>query len=247
MAIKKTLPIVPIAGAAFVASQVLYAAHRPDLPSYDNNETSGAFGDPGLPGLKLVAMGDSSITAPGVNHPDDSFIRRAAKSLTDRYFVQLQSLAVGGAKIAEVKAEQLAPALAADADLTVLSIGANDAIRGVAPNDFRKDLDQLTQDLLGSGSSVVIVGIGDLGSIPRLPRFLRWYLTYRSGQFDRISAEVAASYPRVVKVDVRGDLSRAFWEEDGMFSGDQFHASSYGHSQFALHVSAAVEKALAAR
>ena len=239
--------MLPVAGVAIVASQILYAAHRPDLPSYDNNETSGAFGDPGLPGLRMVAIGDSSITAPGVRHADDSFIRRVARSLTDRHFVYLRSVAVGGAKISEVRAEQLAPALAASPELTVLSIGANDAIRGVPARAFRADLDYLTSTLLAAGSLVVIVGIGDLGAIPRLPRFLRWYVTLRSGQFDKISAEVAASYPGAVKVDVRGDLSRAFWAEKATFSGDLFHASSYGHEHFAIHVSEAVEKALAAR
>ena len=247
MGLKKTIPIVPVAGAAIFASQILYAAHRPDLPSYDNNETSGAFGDPGLPGLNLVALGDSSITAPGVRHADDSFIRRVAKSLTDRHFVHLRSVAVGGAKIAEVREDQLPRALAAAPDLAVISIGANDAIRGVGPGAFYDDLDHLTTSLLATGSPVVIVGIGDLGSIPRLPRFLRWYLTYRSGQFDKISGEVAASYPLAVKVDVRGDLSRAFWEEEDMFSGDLFHASSTGHYHFATHISVAVEQVLAAR
>ena len=250
MRLNKTIPMLPIAGAAgaaLVASQILYAAHRPDLPSYDNNETSGAFGDPGLPGLNLVALGDSSITAPGVEQVDHAFIRRAAHSLTDRRFVHLRSFAVGGAKLSELKAEQLPQALAAKPDLAVVSVGANDAIRGISPGGFRSDLDEVTSSLLAIGASVVIVGIGDLGSIPRLPRFLRWYLTYRSGQFDRISAEVAASYPSVVKVDVRGDLSRAFWEEEATFSGDLFHASSYGHAHFATHVSEAVEKALAAR
>ena len=239
--------MLPVAGAAIVASHILYAAHRPDLPSYDNNETSGAFGDPGLPGLSLVALGDSSITAPGVRHADDSFIRRVARSLTDRYFVHLHSVAVGGAKIAEVRAEQLSPALAASPELTVLSIGANDAIRGVPARAFRADLDYLTSTLLAAGSMVVIVGIGDLGSIPRLPRFLRWYLTYRSGKFDKISAEVAASHSRAVKVDVRGELSKAFWEDKAMFSEDLFHASGYGHGHFALHISEAVDKVLAAR
>jgi lysophospholipase L1-like esterase len=247
MTLKKTIPLLPVAGAAVVASQILYAAHRPDLPSYDNNETSGTFGDPGLPGLSIVALGDSSITAPGVQHADDSFIRRVATSLTDRHFVNLQSLAVGGAKITEVRADQLSPALAASPDLTVISIGANDAIRGVPARAFRADLDHMTSSLLAVGSMVVIVGIGDLGSIPRLPRFLRWYLTYRSGHFDRISGEVAAGYPGAVKADVRGDLSRAFWEEEAMFSADLFHASSYGHDHFATHVSEAVEKALTAR
>ena len=46
----KAWPMVPAAMSAAVLGQILYAAHRPDLPSFDNYETSGAFGDPGRPG-----------------------------------------------------------------------------------------------------------------------------------------------------------------------------------------------------
>lgn len=235
---------LPLAGGMAVVGQILYAAHRPDLPSYDNYDTSGALGDPGLPGLKLVAIGDSSITAPGVRHIDDAWIRRVAHSLTGDHFVLLKAFAVGGSKAADVLKDQLAPALTLQPDLAVVSVAANDAIRGVPAGRFKRELDEIVRGLLDVGSRVVIVGVGDLGSIPRLPRFLQWYLTKRSAQFDRISAEVAARYPGTVKVDVRGDLSEAFWADPMMFSGDRFHASSYGHEHFAHHVRQAVERAL---
>lgn len=243
----KTLPLAVAGAVAVFTGRILYAAHRPDLPSYDNYDTSGALGDPGLPGLRLVAIGDSSITAPGARSVDDAFIRRIAHSLTDRYFVQLHALAVGGSKARDIIDNQLEEAVAIGPDLVVLSVGANDAIRGVTPQSFRIDLEEITGRFVELGASVAIVGVGDLGSIPRLPRFLRWYLTYRSGVFDAVSAEVAASYPSTVKADVRGQLSRDFWEDPRMFSGDLFHASSYGHERFGHHVSVAVERALASR
>jgi hypothetical protein len=99
--------------------------------------------------------------------------------------------------------------------------------------------------LVESGARVVVVGVGDIGSVPRLPGFLRWYLTRRSAIFDRVSAEVASRYAAAVKVDVRGDLSEAFWQDRMMFSGDRFHASSHGHEHFAHHISMAVDQALA--
>jgi lysophospholipase L1-like esterase len=247
MRVPKRWPIVPLAATATIAGQILYAAHRPDLPSYDNYETSGPVGDPGLPGLRLVAIGDSSITAPGVDHVDDAWIRRVTHSLTDRYFVHLHALAVGGSKAADVLRNQLPRALELEPDLAIVSVAANDSIRGVPPGRFREEVNVIVGTLAATGTRVVVVGVGDIGSIPRLPRFLRWYLTRRSAQFDRLSAEVAAGYPNAVKVDVRGDLSAAFWNDPSMFSGDRFHASSYGHEHFAHHVSIAVEAALALR
>ncbi|MGI9647091.1 MAG: GDSL-type esterase/lipase family protein [Acidimicrobiia bacterium] len=244
MRLARTWPILPAAASAIMAGQILYAAHRPDLPSYDNYETSAALGDPGRPGLTVVALGDSSITAPGVDRVEDAWIRRVAHSLTDRYFVHLRALAVGGSKASDVLMNQLEPALQMRPDLAIVSVAANDAIRGVPTARFREELDEIVRSLSGSGALVVVVGVGDIGSIPRLPRFLRWYLTARSGRFDQISAEVAARYPHSVKTDMRGDLSEAFWQDGRMFSGDRFHASSFGHEHFARHVAEAVERAL---
>ncbi|MBT8202237.1 MAG: hypothetical protein HKN74_03650 [Acidimicrobiia bacterium] len=240
----KAWPMVPAAMSAAVLGQILYAAHRPDLPSFDNYETSGAFGDPGRPGLTMVAIGDSSITAPGVHNVDDAWIRRVAHALTDRYFVHLRAYAVGGSKASDVIRDQLADALAAEPDLAIVSVAANDAIRAVPPARFEREVDEIVRHLTAAGARVVVVGVGDIGSIPRLPRFLRWYLTRRSATFDRLSGRVAERYPGAVKAEVRGDLSAAFWNDHSMFAGDRFHASSYGHEHFAHHVGMAVEEAL---
>jgi lysophospholipase L1-like esterase len=245
MGVTKRWPLVPVAGAAAILGQILYAAHRPDLPSYDNYETSGVFGDPGHPGLRLVALGDSSITAPGVNQVDDAWVRKVAHRLTDRYQVDLRSLAVGGSKAADVLNNQLQPALALAPDVAIVSVAANDAIRGVSASRFTAELDEIVGSLIAAGARVVVVGIGDIGTVPRLPRFLRWYLTSRSALFDRMSADIAARYRGAVKVDSRGDLSEAFRNDQNMFAGDRFHASSYGHEHFAHHISIAMERAVA--
>ncbi|NNC91330.1 MAG: hypothetical protein HKN80_02435 [Acidimicrobiia bacterium] len=237
--------LVPMAGAAAILGQILYAAHRPDLPSYENYETSGLLGDPGRPRLRLVALGDSSITAPGVNQLDDAWVRRVAHRLTDRYQVDLRALAVGGSKAADVLSDQLEAGLALEPDVAIVSVAANDAIRGVPASRFEAEVDEIVGSLIATGARVVVVGVGDIGTVPRLPRFLRWYLTKRSATFDRVSAEVAARYPGAVKVDSRGDLSAAFRNDLNMFAGDRFHASSYGHEHFAHHISIAMEQALA--
>lgn len=245
MGMTRRWPLVPVAGGAAILGQILYAAHRPDLPSYDNYDTSAVLGDPNRPGLRLVALGDSSITAPGVNQVDDAWVRRVAHRLTDRYHVDLRAVAAGGSKAVDVLNSQLQPALALAPDVAIVSVAANDAIRGVPPSRFAFELDEIVGSLVAVGTRVVVVGVGDIGSVPRLPRFLRWYLTRRSAIFDRVSADIAARYPGAVKVDVRGDLSDAFWNDQNMFAGDRFHASSYGHEHFAHHISIAMERAVA--
>lgn len=123
--LRKVVLAVPVAAAAVVATQVFRAAHRPDLPSYPNQDPSGRFGDPALPPLRIVALGDSSITAPGVSDIDNVWIRRVARMLSDRYHVDLISLAVGGSKASDVLEGQLAEAIRLQPDVAVVSVGAD--------------------------------------------------------------------------------------------------------------------------
>lgn len=241
------VPAIPVAAAALVATQVLKAAHRPDLPSYPNQDPSGVFGDPTLPRLRIVAMGDSSITAPGVADLDNIWIRRVARTLADRYHVEVISLAVGGSKASDVLEGQLDGALRLQPDVAVVSVGANDALRGVSPERYRRNLTVIVTRLAASGAGVLVFGMGDLGSIPRLPPSLRRWASHRSEVFDRVAREVVVTVPRAVKVYTRGRSSTAFFDDPSLFAGDQFHAGDSGHGVFAADALEAMEAAIALR
>ncbi|HLE38972.1 MAG TPA: SGNH/GDSL hydrolase family protein [Acidimicrobiia bacterium] len=245
--VRKAVLAVPVAAAAVVATQVLRASRRPDLPSYPNQDPSGRFGDPSLPGLRIVALGDSSITAPGVADLDNVWIRRVAHALSDRYHVDLVSLAVGGSKARDVLEGQLAEAIRMRPDVAVVSVGANDALRGVHPERYRQHLLTIVTRLSATGAGVLVFGLGDLGSIPRLPPSLRRWMSHRSNVFDRVCREVVVAVPRAVKVYTRGRSSAAFFEDPGLFAGDQFHAGDGGHELFAADALEAMEAAIALR
>ena len=87
------------------------------------------------------------------------------------------------------------------------------------------------------------MGVGDLGAIPRLPPLLRPLLTFRSAQFDRACARVAAGRPRVVKAQARGEGASASRSELALFAADQFHASAAGHILYAEVIAPAFEAA----
>jgi lysophospholipase L1-like esterase len=226
---KVILPAVPAAIGAMVAAQILKAARRPDLPSFPNQDPSGVFGGPQSPKLRIVAVGDSSLTAPGVVDPDNIWIRYAARRLAQDYRVELISLAVGGSKARDVIEGQLAEAVRLEPDVAVVSVGANDALRGVPAEVFRRRLTIIVERLAETGAGVVLFGMGDFGSIPRLPSTLRLWVSRRSRIFDEICREVAVSLPGVVKVFTRGRGSSAFFEDPDLFAGDQFHAGDRGH------------------
>jgi lysophospholipase L1-like esterase len=232
----------PAFGISLLVAQVLRAGHRKDLPSLQNQDPSGVFGDETSPPLRIVVLGDSSVTSPGVTPLDACWPRRIAIRLSDRYHVELVSVAVGGAKARDVIATQIAPAIAADADIAFVSVGANDALRGTPlarlEREYRHILTELTRYIPG----VAVSGIGDLGSIPRLPALVRSLVRIRGRSFDHAIRRVTFDFPDVVKTDTWS----SGWEEfltnpDQVFAADLFHASGYGHGIYARAAIPAVE------
>jgi lysophospholipase L1-like esterase len=225
---------VPMAGAAVLVGEVLYMAHRRDLPSLENQDPSGAFGDPNLPELRIVALGDSSVTAPGVEPLDACWVRRVAHDLAPTHHVVLHSVAVGGAKSADVLREQLEPALELRPDIALVSVGANDALRATPVARFERELNTIVGALAATVSrGVAVTGVGDLGTIPRLPSIPRAYARVRGRSFDRATQRVVATYPNVRKAITWGPTWGPFEHDPAMFAGDLFHASAEGHGIFA--------------
>ena len=228
-----TLPALPAAAAAFVAVQVLRAAHRRDLPSFSNQDPSGTFGDPEAPPFRIVGLGDSSITSPGVTDLDNTWIRRLARSQADRHRVELIALAVGGSKARDVIEGQLEEAVRLRPDVAIVCVGANDALRGVSVERYRSEITHILARLEEAAGAVLLFGVGDLGTIPRLPPTLRPFLTRRSARFDAVCHEVAVRAERVVKVWTKGPVSTAFVDDESLFAPDLFHAGDDGHAVFA--------------
>jgi lysophospholipase L1-like esterase len=232
-------------GLGVLVAQLLRAGHRRDLPSLENQDPSGQFGDPSLPPLRIVVLGDSSVTAPGVEPLDESWPRQIARRLTDRYRVELISVAAGGSKTRDVIANQIQPAITCDADIAFVSVGANDALRGTQLSRFEREYRQIVAQLTTHIPGLAVSGIGDLGSIPRLPAVIRSIVRIRGRSFDRAIRRVAADFPDVIKTHTWSPG----WDEfvtnpDVVFAGDLFHASAYGHRIYANAAMPAVEALL---
>lgn len=241
------IPALPAAAGAIVVGQLLRSAHRPDLPSFPNQDPSGTFGDPALPRLRIVAVGDSSITAPGVRDLDNIWIRRIARDLADRHHVELISLAVGGSKARDVLEGQVEEAVRLHPDVAAVSVGANDALRGTRPEAFRRRLRAILERLDTTGAGIMLFGMGDFASVPRLPPAVRRVASLRSQHFDLICQELATAFPRVVKVHTRGRSSQAFFDDPSLFADDLFHAGDDGHAVFADDAREAIAAAIALR
>ena len=220
-----------VAGAVILGVETAYAVlwPAPDLESFD---PSRELGDPTRPTLRVAVLGDSSVTAPGVHSSDDIWVSRVGERLAEDYHVVLASFAVGGATARDLIEEQLASAIEFSPDLILIAVGANDAMRGVPLRVFERNLDTLVDRLAATGATIVLSGVGDLGSIPRLHPPLENLMSRRASRFDRAHWRVAERHGATV-VHQRSD-DRAVWYRDPeLWADDRFHVSSRGHERWA--------------
>ncbi|MFV2001008.1 MAG: GDSL-type esterase/lipase family protein [Acidimicrobiia bacterium] len=222
----------PVVAGTLLAGQMARDIFRDDLPSLDNQDPSGLFGDPNSPPLRLVFLGDSSVTSPGVEPLDHSWPRQMAIHLASRYRVEAISVASGGSKVRDVLDEQVDAALEARPDIAYLVVGSNDALRGTPVARFESDFNRIVSELYDSVPAIGLSGIGDLGAIPRLPELARGVARVRARAIDRAVARVAARYPRTVKSNA-WDVMASFARDPALFADDLFHASAAGHLAFA--------------
>jgi lysophospholipase L1-like esterase len=117
-------------------------------------------------------------------------------------------------------------------DVVFLSVGANDALKGVTPKKFQENLEILVSTFVERGAIVVQSGVGDLGSIPRLLPPLRQLLTRRAWHFNQIHEAIAKNYGGWV-VPQRDSAKEMWYHDRGMWSADLFHVSSRGHEVWA--------------
>jgi lysophospholipase L1-like esterase len=198
-------------------------------------DASGTFGEdyPGPP-LRLAAMGDSTLTAPGVSEADEIWIRQVARRLADvtRRPVELRSFGVSGSTSLDVLVDQLPRALDFDPHLAVVSVGANDVIKGVSMRKLHDNLDRIVAALAGSGVQVILSGVGDLGTIPRLAPPVRQMASRLGRRADRIHQQVADRHG-VIKAEQWAWASHEFRRRRDVWSADRFHPNGAGHEIWA--------------
>ena len=220
------VPGVALATAGGVWVQAQRVANAP-LPHFEDLDPSGRYGDAPGPQLRLVALGDSSMTGPGLTDAADTWIARVAGSLSSP--VELISLARGGSRVRDVITDQLDRAIELRPDLYVVSVGANDAMHGTPSPVVRRQLGSVLT-ALEQVAPVVALGIGDLSVIPRLPRSLRTLVSVRSAAIDRAHRSATRGRPSVLRIPV-SELSDPHFRAAGssLFSPDLFHPNAEGH------------------
>lgn len=219
------------AAAAVIAGQAAWAVWRP-LPTFADLDPNGLEGPPDGQPLRLVALGDSSCTGSGLEAPDDIWLRVLARRLgEDGYRVEVTSFATGGSKATDVARDQLPQALEAGGDVALVSVGGNDALRGVGLGTFETALDHVATELRQVFGVVALSGVGDMGTVPRLPPVLAAAARRRGKAMNAIHHRVGERHGVLVADQWKWAVER--FRDRGVYAPDLFHPNAAGHRVWA--------------
>jgi len=224
-----------IAGPALLGAEVALATRggtAPPLPP-DIDACVGCVG--GEPPLRTVWLGDSTAAGVGASSADGVVGRQAARRLGRA--VDVRVLASSGGRIADVVADQL-PQVTADVQVVFVSVGANDATHLTGLDTFTLSYRELLAGLPAS-ACVVVLGVPDLGSAPRLAQPLRAVAGWRGRLIDRRVRQLAQDSGATF-VDIAGATGPAFRRNRSLFSRDGYHPNDAGYGLWAGAVTSAL-------
>ncbi len=228
-----------LVGAAVLIGEGLAAVLEPapDLPEFD---ASGLVGT-GEPRFRWLVLGDSTTTGPGLASADEIWIRQLAARHVEHGAIEVLSLAVGGSTTRDVLADQI-PLVQGQFEWAFVAAGGNDVLRGVPAGFYERNLESIVDALRDHADNICLMGVGDVGTIPRLRWPLETVVMKRSRNLDRAAGRVAA----------RQDVSKAdhfayrhAFLDPSIFSADRFHPNAEGHRVWADAIDEVIRPALA--
>ena len=181
---------------------------------------------------RYVALGDSSTE--GLEDPDGHggyrgwANRLAEKVAAAQGSLLYANLAVRGRTAGEIRAQQLAPALAMKPDLATLFAGTNDAVRsGFDAAAVREDVEVMQRALVAQGATVLTFTLAD--PAPLLPRPMARRIALRVQALNEVLREAAAASGALL-------VDFALWpvaSDPRLWNEDRLHANADGHARIA--------------
>ena len=141
-------------------------------------------------GRRLVWLGDSTAAGVGASTSAGALPTQVADGL-GAAGASVAVLAVSGARVADVLADQVPKVAGLQPNLVLISVGANDTIHLTGRGAFRHTYEQLVR-ALPPGVPVVLLGVPDMGAIPRFAQPLRAVSGWRGRNLDAEVRRVAA-------------------------------------------------------
>jgi lysophospholipase L1-like esterase len=174
--------------------------------------------------LRLVVVGDSTAVGTGADTLDDALPGRLGALLGARW----RAVGRNGATAADVLRDHIADAAGGPADVAVLLVGWNDAMKLRSGRAFARDLGLLIDKLVAASPKgrIVVVAAPVFSAFEVLPRPLRAALGSHAAGLSRIAAQVADEH--------EVDFAPGF---DGQsVSSDRFHPDRVGYTKMAAAI-----------
>ncbi|HEV7861632.1 MAG TPA: SGNH/GDSL hydrolase family protein [Acidimicrobiia bacterium] len=182
-------------------------------------------------GRRIVWLGDSTAAGVGASSSPGALPSQVEDGLGSPD-ASLAVLAVSGSRAADVLREQVPKVAALRPDLLLISVGANDAVHLTGRGSFRHTYEELVR-ALPPGVPVVLLGVPDMGAIPRFAQPLRALSGWRGRNLDTEVRRVAAA-TGAVYADIAGPTGPSFRRHPGRyFAADDFHPSDAGYGLWA--------------
>ena len=226
-----------LGGAALLAAEIVAARSRtyakPDLGLTVRGMASEKGGAP----LRLMLLGDALALGVGVDTAEQTLGGQLIRMLSDAGAnVTLSSVAVAGARSADLATQVARAQLGTKPDVAVILVGTNDATHLVRPGEAAAHLATAVRRLRDGGTSVVVGTCPDLGTVRPIAQPLRWVTRRWSRRLAAAQtvAVVAEGGRTVAFADLLGPHFENFPGE--MFGPDRYHPSARGY----LHAAYAV-------
>jgi lysophospholipase L1-like esterase len=213
--------------------ELLVALNGPSLPArlpllLDRDFDGPPGGPDGEEPITIAWLGDSTGAGVGASSVETALPTTVVRGL--RRAVRLRVLASSGARVADVLARQLPRLARVQPDVVIVGVGGNDVTHLTPRGLFEGLYDSLLKGIEAlQPATIVVIGVGDFGTVPRIPQPLRALTGWRGRLFDdvirRAARESGAAY-----VDLYGRTGPRFGHDPNRFySADGFHPSDNGY------------------
>ncbi len=228
----KSIALV-VAGFILLIGIELAAAVFRDYPlKGPEKRIRGTFGDPSLPPLKFVVLGDSTSVGVGTT-PENSFAWVLGERLGAHFRVTLEVLGVPGATMRDVAKLQVPRAVSLQPDLVLIEAGANDTTHVTPLRSVQASTVEAVDRLQAAGIDLVVAGPPHMGTSRAFAQPLRALSGMRGNAVMRtIRSEVTKR--RIPYIDLAGGTQEEFSRFPAKYySSDWFHPGQDGYRLWA--------------
>jgi lysophospholipase L1-like esterase len=171
--------------------------------------------------ITITVLGDSLAQAIGASNPRQGFVAKIADhiSQTTGRPVRIINLSKSGAKVADVRYQQLPQVAATHPDIVLVEVGANDVIHHTSTHDFESNFSAVLNALPADRTAVATITRIDSPRVKAKPHVEAKWDQFIAQQVQQCHMQLADAYSQFLPIQHN---LRAY-------GGDFFHPSNYGY------------------